>query len=85
MVAETVAGRKGRLFISDGKYSSAQREFRWVSTDTETDSVSRAHIEISGAIEAKDHPGFAPLGGTDIVIGLLKSIKVRENGMLGVK
>ena len=81
----TVAGRKGRLFISDGKYSTTQREFRWVSTDTKTGSTLLAHLEISGKIEAKDYPSFAPLGGTDIVVGLLKSIKVRENGMLGVK
>lgn len=79
-----VAGRDGRLFISDGKYSETQRQFRWVSTDTKINSVQYAHIEISGKIEIKDFPQMAPLNATDMIVGLLKGVRVRENGMLGV-
>ncbi|GAB1108534.1 MAG: hypothetical protein Sw2PiMacB_28680 [Shewanella algae] len=79
-----VAGREGRLFISDGKYSDTQREFRWVSTDSKVNSVRYAHMEISGKIEIKDFPAMAPLNATDMIVGLLKGVRVRENGMQGV-
>ncbi|GAB1113760.1 MAG: hypothetical protein SwStaBPW_04870 [Shewanella algae] len=79
-----VAGREGRLFISDGKYSDTQREFRWISTDSKVNSVRYAHMEISGKIEIKDFPAMAPLNATDMIVGLLKSVRVRENGMQGV-
>ncbi|MDL2195402.1 hypothetical protein [Shewanella algae] len=80
-----VAGREGRLFISDGKYSDTQREFRWISTDSKVNSVRYAHMEISGKIEIKDFPQMAPLNATDMIVGLLKGVRVRENGMVGVK
>ncbi|HDS1207335.1 TPA: hypothetical protein QDZ84_002350 [Shewanella algae] len=80
-----VAGREGRLFISDGKYSDTQREFTWVSTDSKINSVRYAHMEISGKIEIKDFPQMAPLNATDMIVGLLKGVRVRENGMVGVK
>ena len=80
-----VAGREGRLFISDGKYSDTQREFRWISTDSKVNSVRYAHMEISGKIEIKDFPEMAPLNATDMIVGLLKGVRVRENGMVGVK
>ncbi|MBO2560594.1 hypothetical protein I6M33_08155 [Shewanella algae] len=80
-----VAGREGRLFISDGKYSDTQREFRWISTDSKINSVRYAHMEISGKIEIKDFPQMAPLNATDMIVGLLKGVRVRENGMVGVK
>ncbi|BCV38643.1 hypothetical protein TUM17377_39710 [Shewanella chilikensis] len=80
-----VAGREGRLFISDGKYSDTQREFTWVSTDSKINSVRYAHMEISGKIEIEDFPAMAPLNATDMIVGLLKSVRVRENGMVGVK
>ncbi|RBW48974.1 hypothetical protein [Marinobacter sp. F3R11] len=73
----TVAGRKGRLFISDGKYSETEREFRWVATDTKVDSFRHAHLEIEGAIEMKDYPEMAPMSGTDVIVGLLKGVKER--------
>jgi hypothetical protein len=79
-----VAGREGRLFISDGQYSNTQREFTWVSTDTKINSVRYAHIEISGTIEIKDFPAMAPLNATEMIIGLLKGVQVRPNGMVGV-
>ncbi|WP_345881843.1 hypothetical protein [Shewanella algae] len=79
-----VAGREGRLFISDGKYSDTQREFTWVSTDSKINSVRYAHMEISGKIEIKDFPQMAPLNATDMIVGLLKGVRVRENGMQGV-
>ncbi|MBO2674694.1 hypothetical protein I6M53_08430 [Shewanella algae] len=79
-----VAGREGRLFISDGKYSDTQREFTWVSTDSKVNSVRYAHMEISGKIEIEDFPAMAPLNATDMIVGLLKSVRVRENGMQGV-
>ncbi|WP_345877900.1 hypothetical protein [Shewanella algae] len=79
-----VAGREGRLFISDGKYSDTQREFRWISTDSKVNSVRYAHMEISGKIEIKDFPAMAPLNATDMIVGLLKGVRVRENGMQGV-
>ncbi|WP_345887186.1 hypothetical protein [Shewanella algae] len=79
-----VAGREGRLFISDGKYSDTQREFRWISTDSKVNSVRYAHMEISGKIEIKDFPAMAPLNATDMIVGLLKSVRVRENGMQGM-
>lgn len=79
-----VAGREGRLFISDGQYSDTQREFTWVSTDTKINSVRYAHIEISGTIEIKDFPAMAPLNATEMIIGLLKGVQVRPNGMVGV-
>ena len=79
-----VAGREGRLFISGGKYSDTQREFTWVSTDSKINSVRYAHMEISGKIEIKDFPAMAPLNATDMIVGLLKSVRVRENGMQGV-
>ncbi|RBW48976.1 hypothetical protein [Marinobacter sp. F3R11] len=81
----TVAGRKGRLFISDGKYSETEREFRWVATDTKVDSFRHAHLEIEGAIEMKDYPEMAPMSGTDVIVGLLKGVKERPYGMLDVK
>ncbi|WP_345866263.1 hypothetical protein [Shewanella algae] len=80
-----VAGREGRLFISDGKYSDTQREFTWVSTDSKINSVRYAHMEISGKIEIKDFPQMSPLNATDMIVGLLKGVRVRENGMVGVK
>ncbi len=80
-----VAGREGRLFISDGKYSDTQREFTWVSTDSKINSVRYAHMEISGKIEIEDFPAMAPLNATDMIVGLLKGVRVRENGMVGVK
>lgn len=79
-----VAGREGRLFISDGQYSDTQREFTWVSTDTKINSVRYAHMEISGKIEIKDFPAMAPLNATEMIIGLLKGVQVRPNGMVGV-
>ncbi|NKZ41155.1 hypothetical protein [Shewanella algae] len=79
-----VAGREGRLFISDGKYSDTQREFRWISTDSKVNSVRYAHMEISGKIELKDFPQMAALNATDMIVGLLKGVRVRENGMQGV-
>ena len=80
-----VAGRKGRLFISDGKYSETEREFRWVATDTKVDSFRHAHLEIEGSIEMKDYPEMAPMKGTDVIVGLLKSVKERPYGMLDAK
>ena len=80
-----VAGRKGRLFISDGKYSETEREFRWVATDTKVNSFRYAHLEIEGAIEMKDYPEMAPMSGTDVIVGLLKGVKERPYGMLDVK
>ena len=76
-----VAGREGRLFISDGKYSDTQREFRWISTDSKVNSVRYAHMEISGKIEIEDFPAMAPLNATEMIVGLLKGVRVRENGM----
>ena len=80
-----VAGRKGRLFISDGKYSETEREFRWVATDTKVNSFRYAHLEIEGAIEMKDYPEMAPMSGTDVIVGLLKGVQERPYGMLDVK
>src|SRR5690554_93718 len=80
-----VAGRKGRLFISDGKYSETEREFRWVATDSEVNSFRRGHFVIEGAIEMKDYPEMAPMKGTDVIVGLLKSVQVRPYAMLDVK
>jgi hypothetical protein len=80
-----VAGRKGRLFISDGKYSETEREFRWVATDTKVDSFRHAHLEIEGAIEMKDYPEMAPMSGTDVIVGLLKGVQERPYGMLDAK
>ena len=80
-----VAGRKGRLFISDGKYSETEREFRWVATDGKVNSFRYGHLEIEGAIEMKDYPEMAPMSGTDVIVGLLKGVKERPYGMLDVK
>ncbi|WBU40842.1 MULTISPECIES: hypothetical protein [Marinobacter] len=80
-----VAGRKGRLFISDGKYSETEREFRWIATDSEVNSFKNGHFVIEGAIEMKDYPEMAPMKGTDVIVGLLKSIQVRPYAMLDVK
>ncbi|MBQ0831775.1 hypothetical protein [Marinobacter sp.] len=80
-----VAGRKGRLFISDGKYSETEREFRWMATDTKVDSFRRAHLEIDGAIEMKDYPEMAPMSGTDVIVGLLKGVRERPYGFLDAK
>jgi len=80
-----VAGRKGRLFVSDGKYSETEREFRWVATDTKVDSFRHAHLEIEGAIEMKDYPEMAPMSGTDVIVGLLKGVQERPYGMLDAK
>src|SRR5690554_6112996 len=46
-----VAGRKGRLFVSDGKYSETEREFRWIATDSEVNSFKNGHFVIEGDIE----------------------------------
>ncbi|KAE8545880.1 hypothetical protein F6453_1627 [Marinobacter nauticus] len=81
----TVAGRKGRLFISDGKYSDTEREFRWVATDGEVNSFRHGHFEIEGSIEMKDYPEMAPMKGTDVIVGLLKGVRERPYGMLDVK
>ena len=80
-----VAGRKGRLFVSDGKYSETEREFRWVATDSEVNSFKNGHFVIEGAIEMKDYPEMAPMKGTDVIVGLLKSIQVRPYAMLDTK
>ena len=81
----TVAGRKGRLFISDGKHSDTEREFRWVATDGEVNSFRHGHFEIEGSIEMKDYPEMAPMKGTDVIVGLLKGVRERPYGMLDVK
>lgn len=80
-----VAGRKGRLFISDGKYSETEREFRWVSTDTKVGSINHAHLEISGKLEMEDYPEMAPMKATKVIMGLLKSIQMRPYGFLDAK
>jgi len=80
-----VAGRKGRLFISDGKYSETEREFRWIATDSEVNSFKNGHFVIEGAIEMKDYPEMAPMKGTDVIVGLLKSVQVRPYAMLDAK
>ncbi|CZF78922.1 hypothetical protein GCE9029_01144 [Grimontia celer] len=80
-----VAGRNGRLFINDGKYSDTEREFKWVSTDSKVNSVRFAHIEIEGKIEIDDYPELKPLNATDMVVALINGVRVRENGMEGVK
>jgi len=80
-----VAGRSGRLFISDGKYSETEREFRWVATDGKVNSFHHGHLEIEGAIEMKDYPEMAPMKGTDVIVGLLKSAQVRPYAMLDAK
>ena len=80
-----VAGRKGRLFVSDGKYSETEREFRWVATDSEVNSFKNGHFVIEGAIEMKDYPEMAPMKGTDVIVGLLKSVQVRPYAMLDAK
>ena len=80
-----VAGRKGRLFISDGKYSETEREFRWVATDSKVNSFHYGHFVIEGAIEMKDYPEMAPMKGTDVIVGLLKSVQVRPYAMLDAK
>lgn len=80
-----VAGRKGRLFISDGKYSETEREFRWIATDSEVNSFKNGHFVIEGAIEMKDYPEMEPMGGTDVIVGLLKSVQVRPYAMLDAK
>ncbi|MDX5335750.1 MULTISPECIES: hypothetical protein [Marinobacter] len=80
-----VAGRKGRLFISDGKYSETEREFRWIATDSEVNSFKNGHFVIEGAIEMKDYPEMAPMKGTDVIVGLLKGVRERPYGMLDVK
>jgi len=80
-----VAGRKGRLFISDGKYSETEREFRWVVTDSKVNSFHKGHFIIEGAIEMKDYPEMAPMSGTDVIVGLLKGIQVRPYAMLDAK
>src|SRR5690554_1745720 len=80
-----VAGRKGRLFVSDGKYSETEREFRWIATDSEVNSFKNGHFVIEGAIEMKDYPEMAPMSGTDVIVGLLKSVQVRPYAMLDAK
>jgi len=80
-----VAGRKGRLFISDGKYSETEREFRWVATDSKVNSFHNGHFVIEGAIEMKDYPEMAPMSGTDVIVGLLKGVQERPYGMLDAK
>lgn len=80
-----VAGRKGRLFISDGKYSETEREFRWIATDSEVNSFKNGHFVIEGAIEMKDYPEMAPMSGTDVIVGLLKGVQLRPYAMLDAK
>lgn len=80
-----VAGREGRLFISDDRYSPTARQFRWISTDSKTGSVPLAHIEIEGAIDMKDYPQMAPMNGTDVIVGILKFVRLRDNGMTGTQ
>lgn len=41
-------------------------------------------MTISGKIELEDFPEMAPLNATEIIVGLLKGVQVRENGMMGV-
>ena len=81
----TVAGRKGRLFVSDGRYSATEREFRWVATDGRVNSIRYGHLEIEGAIEMKDYPEMAPMSGTDVIIGLLKGVRERPYGMMDAR
>ncbi|APD06002.1 hypothetical protein UJ101_00455 [Flavobacteriaceae bacterium UJ101] len=80
----SVAGREGRLFISNGPYSPSLREFVWVSTDSKVNSVRNTHIQIMGELEIDDYPQMKPLNATDVIVALLKSIRIRENGMSGV-
>src|SRR5690606_16329161 len=80
-----VAGRQGRLFISDGKYSETERELRWIATDSEVNSFKNGHFVIEGANEMKDYPETAPMKGTDVSVRLLKSIRVLLYAVLDVK
>ncbi|AGH81612.1 hypothetical protein PCNPT3_08370 [Psychromonas sp. CNPT3] len=78
-----VAGREGKLFISDG-YLPGSSDFRWFSTDTKSDSIRFAHIEIDGDVDINDYPELKGLNGTEVVYGFLKGVTIRPNGMMGV-
>ncbi len=77
-----VAGRQGRLFVSNDRYSVTARVFRWISTDDQVNSISHSRLEIEGSFDMDDYPELSPMNGTDMIIGILKFLKVRENGMV---
>ena len=82
-----VANRQGRVIISGGKYSQTEVQFLWFSTDAKAGSTRFPYLKISGYVEMKDFPEIAAKGlnEPDLAIGWLKSIQVRENGMVGTR
>ncbi|PVZ65648.1 hypothetical protein [Pelagibaculum spongiae] len=83
----SVANRNGRVIIQSAGYSPSKIAFTWIATDAKAGSTRFPYLEITGYVEMKDFPEIAAKGlnETDLAIGWLKSIQVRENGMVGTR
>lgn len=77
-----IAGREGRLFVSHDRYSESARQFRWISIDDKINSTSHARLEIEGNFDIADYPELKSLNSADMIVAILKGIKVRDNGMV---
>ncbi|WP_133245420.1 hypothetical protein [Pelagibaculum spongiae] len=80
-----LAGRSGRLFLSDARYAKDGLEFRWVTTDAKIGSTARPYIELEGTVDMANYPKFKQVGmdARDIIVIMLKTFRVRENGLIG--
>lgn len=77
-----IASREGKLFVSYDRYSETARQFRWISIDDKINSISHARLEIEGDFDISDYPEFESFNSTDMIVAILKGIKVRDNGMV---
>ncbi|PVZ71607.1 hypothetical protein [Pelagibaculum spongiae] len=80
-----LAGRSGRLFLSDARYAKDGLEFRWVTTDAKVGSTARPYIELEGTVDMANYPKLKQVGmdARDIIVIMLKTFRVRENGLVG--
>ncbi|PVZ68921.1 hypothetical protein [Pelagibaculum spongiae] len=83
----TVGGRAGRLFVSPGRYDDSILEYKWVASDAKAGSTRLPYMRISGSVNVADFPELVAVGITneDLLVILLRSMRVRENGMLGTQ
>ncbi|PVZ71611.1 hypothetical protein [Pelagibaculum spongiae] len=80
-----LAGRDGQLFLSDARYAEDGLEFRWVTTDAKIGSTARPYIELEGTVDMANYPKLKQVGmdARDIIVIMLKTFRVRENGLIG--
>ncbi|PVZ72030.1 hypothetical protein [Pelagibaculum spongiae] len=84
----TVAGHPGMFFVHSGFDSKIKSKFYWYALDAKVGSTRTPYISIQGMIYLDDFPEIEQLEHVDLdafAMLMLKSLKQRENGMIGTK